>query len=74
MSFDEEVAERYDERAVHAGGDPGDPPVGDVPATVAFLERLARRGPALELAIAVDEVRLDVARVRVGLGAMTVAR
>lgn len=51
MSFDEEAPESYDAVNVHAGEDPGGAPVDDVAATVAFLERLAGGGPALELAI-----------------------
>lgn len=61
MSFDEDVAEIYDEAAVHAGGDPGDAPVGDVPATVGFLEELARGGPALELAVGTGRIALPLA-------------
>lgn len=60
MSFDDEMAEIYDDKAVHAGGDPGEPPVGDVPATVAFLERLAAGGPALELAIGTGRIALPL--------------
>lgn len=60
MSFDDEVAETYDEVAVHAGGHPGEPPVGDVPATVAFLEELADGGPALELAIGTGRIALPL--------------
>ena len=40
LSFDEEVAESYDNH-----------PRGDEAEAVAFLEELARGGPALELAI-----------------------
>lgn len=60
MSFDEDGAETYDDEAVHAGGDPGESPVGDVPATVAFLEELARGGPALELAIGTGRIALPL--------------
>lgn len=60
MSFDEHVAEIYDEVAVHAGTDSGGPAVGDVPATVAFLEELAHGGPALELAIGTGRIALPL--------------
>ena len=60
MSFDVEIAETYDDTAVHAGGDPGEPAVGDVPATVAFLEERARGGPALELAIGTGRIALPL--------------
>ena len=49
MTFDEDTAETYDDGLVHAGNDPGQPAVGDVDATVTFLDGLARGGPALEL-------------------------
>ena len=60
MSFPDEVAEFYDDAMVHAGSDPGEPAVGDVPATVAFLERLAHGGPALELAIGTGRIALPL--------------
>ncbi len=60
MSFDDEMAEIYDDQAVHAGGDPGEPSVGDMPATVAFLEKLAHGGPALELAIGTGRIALPL--------------
>ena len=60
MSFNDEVAAAYDDVAVHAGGDPGQPPVGDVPATVTFLEELAHGGPALELAIGTGRIALPL--------------
>jgi hypothetical protein len=60
MSFDDVVAEIYDDKAVHAGGDPGVPAVGDVPATVAFLAALAHGGPALELAIGTGRIALPL--------------
>lgn len=60
MSFDDEAAEIYDDKAVHAGGDPGTPAVGDVPATVAFLAELAHGGPALELAIGTGRIALPL--------------
>jgi SAM-dependent methyltransferase len=60
MSFDEEVAESYDDTPDHAGGDPGEPPVSNMPATVAFLEALAGGGPALELAIGTGRIALPL--------------
>lgn len=57
-TFDDETAARYDELSIHAGGHPGGPAVGDVPATVAFLERLARGGPALELAVGTGRIAI----------------
>jgi hypothetical protein len=51
MSFDENVAEGYDDLAVR----------GDETATVAFLEQLARGGPALELAIGTGRIALPLA-------------
>jgi hypothetical protein len=50
MSFGEDVAERYD-----------DSPRGDEEAAVAFLERLAGEGPALELAIGTGRIALPLA-------------
>ncbi len=50
MSFGEEVAEIYD-----------DVQRGDELATVAFLEELARGGPALELAIGTGRIALPLA-------------
>ena len=50
MSFGEEVAEEYD-----------DVPRGDEIAAVAFLERLAGRGPALELAVGTGRIALPLA-------------
>jgi SAM-dependent methyltransferase len=50
MSFGEEVAARYD-----------DAPRGDEAACVAFLERLAGGGPALELAIGTGRIALPLA-------------
>ena len=51
MSFGEDVADVYD---CDAGR-------GDEPATVEFLERLARGGPALELAIGTGRIGLPLA-------------
>jgi hypothetical protein len=51
MSFDEETAASYDDLAIR----------GDEAATVAFLERLARGGPALELAIGTGRIALPLA-------------
>jgi SAM-dependent methyltransferase len=51
MSFDEDHAEVYDAITRRA----------DEPATVAFLERLARGGPALELAIGTGRIGLPLA-------------
>jgi SAM-dependent methyltransferase len=50
MSFGEETAEVYD-----------DEPRGDEESTVAFLEQLARGGPALELAIGTGRIALPLA-------------
>ena len=50
MSFGEEVAEEYD-----------DVPRGDEIAAVAFLEKLAGRGPALELAVGTGRIALPLA-------------
>jgi len=50
MSFGEDVAEEYD-----------DVPRGDEIAAVAFLERLAGRGPALELAVGTGRIALPLA-------------
>lgn len=50
ISFGEDVAERYD-----------DIPRGDETAAVAFLEQLARGGPALELAIGTGRIALPLA-------------
>lgn len=50
MSFDEDVAEVYDDVAQR----------GDEMATVAFLEQLARGGPALELAIGTGRIALPL--------------
>ena len=50
MSFDENVAEVYDDDAQR----------GDEMATVAFLEQLARGGPALELAIGTGRIALPL--------------
>lgn len=50
MSFDEHVAEEYDTIAHR----------GDETATVAFLEQLARGGPALELAIGTGRIALPL--------------
>jgi SAM-dependent methyltransferase len=54
MSFDEESAARYD-------SDPDVTLRADTGATVAFLERLAGGGPALELAIGTGRVALPLA-------------
>jgi SAM-dependent methyltransferase len=51
MSFGEDIAEDYDNLARR----------GDEVATVAFLERLARGGPALELAIGTGRIALPLA-------------
>ena len=51
MSFGEDVAELYDDVAQR----------GDEMATVAFLEQLARGGPALELAIGTGRIALPLA-------------
>jgi Methyltransferase domain len=48
-SFDEDAAEIYD-----------DEPRGDEPETVAFMERMARGGPALELAIGTGRIALPL--------------
>ena len=50
MSFGKDVAEEYD-----------DVPRGDEIAAVAFLERLAGRGPALELAVGTGRIALPLA-------------
>ena len=50
MSFDEDVAQDYDDLAIR----------GDETATVAFLERLAQGGPALELAIGTGRIALPL--------------
>jgi SAM-dependent methyltransferase len=50
MSFGEETAEVYDDELR-----------GDEDAAVAFLEQLARRGPALELAIGTGRIALPLA-------------
>ena len=50
MSFGADVAERYDDR-----------PRGDEDVAVAFLERLAGGGPALELAIGTGRIALPLA-------------
>ena len=50
MSFGEDVAEAYD-----------DAPRGDEDAAVAFLEGLAGRGPALELAVGTGRIALPLA-------------
>src|SRR5918992_3922250 len=50
MSFGEDVAERFD-----------DVPRGDETAAVGFLERLADRGPALELAVGTGRIALPLA-------------
>ena len=50
LSFDEEVAESYDNH-----------PRGDEAEAVAFLEELARGGPALELAIGTGRIALPLA-------------
>ena len=49
--FGEDIAEYYDELSVR----------GDEEATVAFLEQLARGGPALELAIGTGRIALPLA-------------
>ena len=51
MTFDEDNAEVYDELAVR----------GDEQATVAFLDELARGGPALELAVGTGRIALPLA-------------
>jgi SAM-dependent methyltransferase len=51
MSFGDDTAENYDERSRR----------GDEEATVAFLEQLARGGPALELAIGTGRIALPLA-------------
>jgi SAM-dependent methyltransferase len=51
MSFGDDAAENYDELSRR----------GDEAATVAFLERLARGGPALELAIGTGRIALPLA-------------
>jgi SAM-dependent methyltransferase len=51
MSFDEDAADVYDDLAQR----------GDEVATVAFLEQLARGGPALELAIGTGRIALPLA-------------
>jgi len=51
ISFGDDVAESYDERAQR----------GDEAATVAFLEQWARGGPALELAIGTGRIALPLA-------------
>ncbi len=51
MSFGDKIAESYDEFSVR----------GDEAATVAFLERLAQGGPALELAIGTGRIALPLA-------------
>jgi hypothetical protein len=51
MSFDEDVAQVYDDVAQR----------GDEMATIAFLEQLARGGPALELAIGTGRIALPLA-------------
>src|SRR5512142_1458556 len=50
MSFDENTANSHDDSAVR----------GDEEATVAFLEQLARGGPALELAIGTGRIGLPL--------------
>jgi hypothetical protein len=60
MTFDEEMADIYDDTPVHAGNDPGAPAIGDTDATVTFLERLAHGGPALELAIGTGRIALPL--------------
>jgi SAM-dependent methyltransferase len=50
MSFGEDIAEAYD-----------DAPRGDEDAAVAFLEGLAGRGPALELAVGTGRIALPLA-------------
>ncbi len=51
MTFDEDNAEVYDELALR----------GDEQATVAFLDELARGGPALELAVGTGRIALPLA-------------
>ena len=51
MSFGDDTAENYDELSRR----------GDEVATVAFLEQLARGGPALELAIGTGRIALPLA-------------
>jgi hypothetical protein len=51
MTFDEDTAEEYDDLAVR----------GDEQATVAFLDELARGGPALELAVGTGRIALPLA-------------
>jgi SAM-dependent methyltransferase len=60
MTFDEDMAAIYDDMSVHAGNDPGRPSVGDVEATVRFLESLAHGGPALELAVGTGRIALPL--------------
>ena len=60
MTFGSDMAEGYDDNPVHAGNDPGEPAVGDVDATVTFLEGLAADGPALELAIGTGRIALPL--------------
>jgi len=60
MTFDEDTADAYDDDLVHAGNDPGQPPVGDIDATVAFLEELAHGGPTLELAVGTGRIALPL--------------
>jgi SAM-dependent methyltransferase len=55
MTFDEEMAEIYDQFATRNRA------AGEVSATVAFLEELARGGPALELAIGTGRIALPLA-------------
>lgn len=55
MSFDEEMAEIYDEFAKR------NRPPGQTTAAVDFLEGLARGGPALELAIGTGRIALPLA-------------
>src|SRR5512143_2742163 len=50
MSYDEDVAEAYDNVTQH----------GDEMDTVAFLEQLARGGPALELGIGTGRIALPL--------------
>ena len=50
MSYGEEVAEDYDALAMR----------GDEAATVAFLEKLTRGGPALELALGTGRIALPL--------------
>ncbi len=51
MSFGDDIAEKYDRLARR----------GDEAATVAFLEQLARGGPALELAVGTGRIALPLA-------------